>query len=91
MCGLDEIVNVDKIKSALKAIHKYNLKRDLSEHTNPQRPGFALGREGGLLLCTWPKGNDLFIPLVYSHEVWTGIEYQVASYLMLEGMVEEGI
>jgi len=28
---------------------------------------------------------------VYSNEVWTGIEYQVASHLMLGGMVEEGL
>jgi hypothetical protein len=27
---------------------------------------------------------------VYSNEVWTGIEYQVASHLMLEGTVEAG-
>jgi hypothetical protein len=28
---------------------------------------------------------------VYSNEVWTGIEYQVASHLMLHGRVEEGL
>src|SRR5699024_1705294 len=27
----------------------------------------------------------------YSDEVWTGIEYQVASHLMLKGKVEEGL
>lgn len=45
----------------------------------------------GLLLCTWPKGGALSIPFVYSDEVWTGIEYQVASHLMFEGMVEKGL
>ncbi|MDH4272542.1 MAG: glycoside hydrolase family 116 protein, partial [Candidatus Aminicenantes bacterium] len=44
-----------------------------------------------LLLCTWPRGGELSLPFVYSNEVWTGIEYQVASHLMLEGMVEEGL
>ena len=29
---------------------------DLSEHANPQRPTYACGDEGGLLLCTWPRG-----------------------------------
>ncbi|MFZ0429417.1 MAG: GH116 family glycosyl hydrolase [Acidobacteriota bacterium] len=52
---------------------------------------YALGHEGGLLLCTWPKGGTPSLPFVYSNEVWTGIEYQVASHLMLEGMVEEGL
>ena len=31
------------------------------------------------------------MPFVYSNEVWTGIEYQVASHLMLMGLVEEGM
>ncbi|MBN1290379.1 MAG: hypothetical protein JXB48_00945 [Candidatus Latescibacteria bacterium] len=91
VCGLGEIVDPVKVKSNLRAIHKYNLKRDLSDHSNPQRPAFALGKDGGLLLCTWPKGGALSIPFVYSEEVWTGIEYQVASHLMFEGMVEEGL
>ncbi|MFC1537962.1 GH116 family glycosyl hydrolase [Candidatus Latescibacterota bacterium] len=91
MCGLGEIVDSEKVKSHLKAVHKYNLKKDLTDHANPQRPSFALGGEGGLLLCTWPRGGKLTLPFVYSDEVWTGIEYQVSSHLMLEGMVEEGL
>lgn len=30
------------------------------------------------------------MPFVYSNEVWTEIEYQVASHLMLMGQVKEG-
>ena len=77
--------------SHLKSIYKYNLKKDLSDHPNPQRPTYAMGREGGLLLCSWPKGGELSLPFVYSNEVWTGIEYQVASHLMLMGEVEKGL
>ena len=91
VCGVGEIVDKDKVRSSLQAIYKYNLKHDLSEHANPQRPAYAIGDEGGLLLCTWPHGDELSLPFVYSNEVWTGIEYQVASHLMLEGMVEEGL
>jgi len=91
VCGLGEIADEEKVKSHLRAVHKYNLKHDLSEHANPQRPAFALGKDGGLLLCTWPRGGALSLPFVYSNEVWTGIEYQVASHLMLEGLVEEGL
>ena len=91
MCGLGEIVDEKKVRKNLKSIHKYNLKHDLSDHANPQRPSYALGNEGGLLLCTWPKGGEPSLPFVYSNEVWTGIEYQVASHLMLEGLVEEGL
>jgi len=91
MCGLDEILDQEQVTSHLKAVHKHNLKLDLSDHVNPQRPSYALGNEGGLLLCTWPKGGKLSLPFVYSNEVWTGIEYQVASHLILEGLVDEGL
>ncbi|MCK5278906.1 MAG: hypothetical protein KAK04_10210, partial [Cyclobacteriaceae bacterium] len=91
MCGLDDFIDTGKIESHLKSIHKYNLKKDLSDHVNPQRPSYALGNEGGLLLCTWPKGGALSLPFVYSNEVWTGIEYQVASHLMLMGEIKAGV
>jgi uncharacterized protein (DUF608 family) len=91
MCGLDTFIDPHKVQSHLVAVHKYNLKKDLTEHANPQRPAYALGNEGGLLLCTWPKGGKLSLPFVYSDEVWTGIEYQVASHLMLMGKVNEGL
>ena len=91
MCGLDDTIDKTKIKSHLLAVYKYNLKENLSEHANPQRPAYALGDEGGLLLCSWPKGGKLSLPFVYSDEVWTGIEHQVASHLMLMGHVKEGL
>jgi len=91
VCGIGEILNPEKVKSHLLAVHKYNLKHDLSRHANPQRPGYAVGHEGGLLLCAWPHGDALSLPFVYSNEVWTGIEYQVASHLMMFGCVKEGM
>jgi hypothetical protein len=91
MCGLNDPMDATKIKSHLLAVHKYNLKENLSEHANPQRPSYAVGNEGGLLLCSWPKGGKLSLPFVYSDEVWTGIEHQVASHLMLMGHVKEGL
>ena len=91
VCGVGAILDDEKVASHLRAVHRYNLQRDLSDHANPQRPTFACGAEGGLLLCTWPRGGALSLPFVYSNEVWTGIEYQVASHLMLVGHVEEGL
>lgn len=91
MCMVPESINSGYVKSHLQAVFKYNFKSDLSEHANPQRPSYALGNEAGLLLCTWPKGGKLSLPFVYSDEVWTGIEHQVASHLMLMGNVDEGL
>jgi len=91
VCGVAECLDPSKVESHLLAVHRYNLRRDLSTHANPQRPTYAMGNEGGLLLATWPKCGELSLPFVYSDEVWTGIEYQVASHLMLTGHVEEGL
>jgi hypothetical protein len=91
LAGLPCVLDPDKVTAHLSAIHRYNLRSDLREHTNPQRPGYAIGDEGGLLLCTWPNGGKPSLPFVYSDEVWTGIEYQVASHLILMGEVEKGL
>jgi uncharacterized protein (DUF608 family) len=91
VCGLENIVDSSKVASHLKSVYKYTFKSDLTDHSNPQRPSYAVGKEGGLLLCTWPKGGMLSLPFVYSNEVWTGIEYQVASHLMLIGEVEKAL
>jgi uncharacterized protein (DUF608 family) len=90
-CGLHEVLDNQKVTSHLVAVHKYNLRQVLYNHSNPQRPTYATGKDGGLLLCTWPKGGQLSLPFVYSNEVWTGIEYQVASHLMYKGEVEKGL
>jgi uncharacterized protein (DUF608 family) len=91
VCGLKNVVDSEKVTSHLKSVFKYNFRKDLSDHPNPQRPSYALGNEGGLLLCTWPKGGRLSLPFVYCDEVWTGFEYQVASHLMMMGEVEKGL
>jgi uncharacterized protein (DUF608 family) len=88
--GRDYVLPEEHVRSAIDAVYKYNFKETLADHSNPQRI-FALGDEGGLLLCTWPRGNRPLLPFVYSDEVWTGIEYQVAAHLIYEGRVEEGV
>ena len=91
MCSLGDPVDAAKIKSHLNAVHKHNFRKTLREHSTPQRSTYAIGEDGGLLLCSWPRGGKLSLPFVYSNEVWTGIEYQVASHLMLMGEVEKGL
>jgi uncharacterized protein (DUF608 family) len=91
VCGVGQVLDAARVTSHLRSVYRHNLKHDLSAHANPQRPSYANGREGGLLLCTWPRGGALSLPFVYSDEVWTGIEYQVASHLILMGLVREGL
>jgi uncharacterized protein (DUF608 family) len=89
--GIDTPLDHEKVRTTLRAIFEHNFKTDLSLHANAQRPGYAMGHEPGLLLCTWPRGGKPTLPFVYSDEVWTGIEYQVASHLIAEGFVKEGL
>jgi uncharacterized protein (DUF608 family) len=89
--GVESPQNLTNIKKTLASIFRFNFKSDLSQHACLQRPGYATGHEGGLILCTWPHDDMPTLPFVYSDEVWTGIEYQVASHLIMSGMVEEGL
>jgi uncharacterized protein (DUF608 family) len=91
IAGLGSPLNPAKVKSHLAQVHRHNLKHDLRRHANPQRPTYAMGDEGGLLLCSWPDGGKPSLPFVYSDEVWTGIEYQVASHCIMAGLVDEGL
>jgi len=90
-CGLGRIADAAKVRTALASVYRHNFKTDLSGHVNTQRPTYACGHEGGLILCSWPDGDKLSLPFPYSDEVWTGIEYQVACGMIFEGMVAEGL
>lgn len=90
VCGIGSILDRDHVLETLRAIYRHNFRASLADHHNAQRV-FALGNEAGLLLCTWPNGSRPDLPFVYSDEVWTGIEYQVASHMMYEGLIEEGL
>jgi len=91
MCGLGEILDSEKIKKHLMSIYKYNFRKDLSNHPILLRPGFAFGKDGGVILCTWPKGKRPTIPMIYCDEIWTGFEYQFASHLISHGFIKEGL
>lgn len=88
--GLGYVMNPAHVKQALKSIFDYNFKTDLSDFSNVQRV-YALNDEAGLLLCSWPQGDRPKLPFVYSDEVWTGIEYQVAASLIYAGWIDEGL
>jgi non-lysosomal glucosylceramidase len=88
--GLGDLFDPAHVRDALHAIYRYNWRADFWDHANPQRI-YALNDEQGLLLCTWPRGGRPELPFVYSDEVWCGIEYQVASHLIYEGLLEEGL
>jgi len=91
MANLPDILDERAAANHLLSVHAHNLKKDMFAHINPQRPGYALNEEAGLLLCTWPKGGEPSLPFVYSNEVWTGVEYEVASHLIAMGYPSKGL
>lgn len=82
------------IERTLGSIWKYNWTNDVGPQTRLHLPEryYAHAGEPGLLVCTWP-----FTPhpgeagVRYRDEVWTGIEYQVATNLIFRGKTEEGL
>jgi uncharacterized protein (DUF608 family) len=90
MLDLGDLLPPDHVRSAIGAVFAHNFKRDFRDHVNCQRT-YVLNDEAGLLLCTWPQGGRPRFPFVYSDEVWTGIEYQVAAQLIYEGRLEAGL
>ena len=88
--GLGDLLPADHIRTAIKSIYDYNFRENFEDHVNCQRT-YVLNDEAGLLLCSWPNGGRPKLPFVYSDEVWTGIEYQVAAHLIYEGWLDEGL
>lgn len=88
--GLDIGLKKERVHKTLQSIYANNFRQDFWTHANTQRI-YALNDEKGLVLCSWPKGGRPALPFVYSDEVWTGIEYQVAAHLIYRGLLEEGL
>ena len=86
--GLGYILPKEKVQTALRSIFKYNWLPDMTGFQQSPR-AFAGDGDKGLLIVTWPKGGRPGHVMLYSDEVWTGIEYQVAAHMIYEGMIEE--
>jgi non-lysosomal glucosylceramidase len=91
--GLGYLYPAEKVRAALKAIYRYNWAPNIAaqNRAHPPQRWFARPGDAGLLTCTWPKGGRMQEPVLYRDEVWTGTEYQVASHLLHEGLIREGL
>jgi non-lysosomal glucosylceramidase len=91
IAGLGDLLAPENVRTALKSVFKENYRPSLRDHFNPCRV-YAYEDEAGLLLCTWPEGTTKpAAPAPYAEEVWTGLEYMMASHLIQRGLVEEGL
>lgn len=103
--GLGRIIPREQTLSALRALWKYNFTPDVGVYRagikDKIKGGrwYAMAGEGGLLMCTFPKGGadtctgkggDAWAA-GYFNECMNGFEYQVAGHMIWEGLVQEGL
>ncbi len=88
--GLGHLVAPEHVRAALDSVWRHNFRQPMGSYVNLQRT-YVMPDESGLLLCSWPPRGQPRLPFVYSDEVWSGTEYQVASHLIYEGAVQAGI
>ncbi len=90
MLELGSLLPDDKIKVTLDNIMKYNFKENFYGIVQKPRV-FASEHDKGLLVCSWPKGGEPQFPFLYAHEVWTGIEYEIAALLLEHGRIDNAL
>ncbi len=89
--GLGEIYKPEQVRGALETIYTHNYKRSFRDFFNPCRL-YSLQDEGGVVICDWPEGTRKpVVPAPYCEETMYGFEYQVASHMIQEGMVAQGL
>ena len=94
LTGLGDIYPADQTLSALRSIWRYNWAPDVGVQNklHPAERDYADPGEAGLFVCTWPHGPHPGENGVrYRDEVWTGIEYQVATSMLYAGMTSEAL
>ncbi|HVS38976.1 MAG TPA: GH116 family glycosyl hydrolase [Gemmataceae bacterium] len=98
--GLGRILPEDKTRQALQSLWKYNWTPDVGPYRKvyPNGRWYAMPGEGGLIMCTWPKGGREGVDgnvnpgfAGYFNECMNGFEYQAAGHMIWEGLLTEGL
>ncbi|MHC4461021.1 MAG: GH116 family glycosyl-hydrolase [Planctomycetota bacterium] len=93
--GLGEILDREKVTTALNSLWKYNFSTDVGPFREVFKNGrwYAMPGEGGLIACTWPHGGKEALThgsrhfAGYLNECQNGYEYGATSLMMWHGMV----
>lgn len=97
--GLDPLLEARFRRRTLESIWKYNFVTDVGpyRHAHPAGRWFAMEGDPGTLMCTFPFGGNKALKLGvkqyagYLNECMTGFEWQLASHMLWEEMVTEGL
>lgn len=88
--GLGDLLEPEHLRIATKSIFTTNFRDPMSSH---EPVGFfrqyVAPDDAGTVICTWPHGGRPEVPTLYSDEVWTGLEYELAALLIAHGHVED--
>ncbi|TKG96326.1 hypothetical protein EYV94_03465 [Puteibacter caeruleilacunae] len=82
------------VETALQSIWEFNWTKDVGTYNEIYTPEryFAHAGEPGLFNCTFPLGKHLNKNSVrYRNEVWSGLEYQVATNMIYDGLLDNGL
>jgi uncharacterized protein (DUF608 family) len=88
--NLGYVLPKERAQAAVSSTFKHNWRTNFRGHKQVPRV-YALDDDKGLLICTWPNGRRPDPVTLYSDEIWTGIEYEVAGELIYQGLVKEGL
>jgi non-lysosomal glucosylceramidase len=87
--GFGYILPPEHVNKAIESIIRYNFKETLEGIE--QFRIFASESDPGVLNCTWPYGEEPDVPILYNNEVWTGIEYEIASLCIYTGRFPDAL
>ncbi len=94
--ALGRILDEKQVKQALESLWRYNFTPDVGPYREVHQRGrwYAMPGEGGLLMCTWPRGMEMRVQKSYDayfNECMNGFEYQAAWHMIAEGLVMQGL
>lgn len=105
--GLPRIVPMDTARTALRSLWTYNFAPDAGGYRNAMNAEghvkggrwYAMEGEGGLLMCSFPKGGAELATgksgdawaAGYFNECMSGFEHMAAAHMIFDGLVEEGL
>jgi len=87
--GLEPVYDPQRVRTALRALVKYNFKPRFEGVVQLPRK-FVADDDAGLQMITWPHGPRPYPHTRYADEVMTGFEYSAAAAMIQAGLLLDG-
>ena len=93
VAGVGRVLDKENVLSALDSVFRHNFRSARDVAVNFMR-AFTVNDEKGVIYASFPKRKRGVTPVdavFRGPEVWNGIEYQVASHMIQEGLLRPGL